>query len=267
MQKNIDVNSIKRGKKSGSTWLFNILKAITNASAVSSRFQHPERNHSSILYETLPNLLRSEEYHERNVILKNHFGYIEQRDMLLENPDVVVFNIKRNLPDTVVSAYYYLRKISSKHESWKFRNFYWTRGRLLANEVRNFHALWDSADSDRYYCSSYAHLKSDFKAEVYRITAALGYELDASDIERIFRETSFDRLQKKHGETGLAEEDRFFRKGSTGDWRNHFNKKEARDIARIEEDGLGYANTYLSKLGIYAQKVTDRVNQFFHRAM
>jgi hypothetical protein len=75
-------------------------------------------------------------------------GKPEQRDLILSYNDVNVLNIKRDMRDVVVSAYYH-ECCNSGYEG-SFQDFYWQRGRTVAQRVADYHEVW-SVESSRVH--------------------------------------------------------------------------------------------------------------------
>lgn len=235
--------------KSGSTWLFKILKYISSAKSVQDKYQHPTRKRSSILYKDLKNLVNDGKYHNEDIIIKNHFGSIEIRDFLLSEEKIKVFDISRNIKDVTVSAYYYLKEKYSVYNDLSFDKFYWSKGRLIANKVRNHHSVWNSADGVNYYCSSYSKLSTDFESEIKRIASVLNIGIGKEEIVDIKEKTSIDYLKENDNKESI-DSGKFFRKGGVGGWKNHFDTKKIRDIKKIESRGIRIGQFISAKLRV-----------------
>lgn len=198
----------------------------------------PENPNSEIVYERLPEFLDAFDHSKHSFLLKNHFGKPEQRDALLGCKDALVVNIKRDLRDVTVSAYYYTMKLSGKKRS--FENYYWTEGRFLAAQVRSYHQNWEQWPSGRVLSLSFERLKEDTVSEIRAIGRFIGLTLSDAEIERIIENTSMSSLRKVYKDDG---EIKFFRKGETGDWNNHFKGAMLKDISRIMAGGLDGLNS------------------------
>jgi hypothetical protein len=220
--------------KSGSTWLFNILRHLKQFAEVPREFLlDPTNPNSELIYERLPDFLREVDSGSRNYLLKNHFGEAHQRDLILATPHVRVVNIKRDIKDAVVSWYYH--EMRARDVRIPFARYYWRRGRYDAERIRRYHAVWEEARDERVLFSSYEALKNDFASEVRRIAAFVEAPLSKADLERVREMTSMERLRERYGDSGDI---KFFRKGESGDWKNHFGRFSLRDITRVEVGGL-----------------------------
>jgi hypothetical protein len=211
--------------KSGSTWLFKILYCITQFSPPPKEYLNSNWYNPSINPDKLSDLLNNCDYSNNNYLSKNHFGLEEQQKLILNHKNVLVLDIERNLRDVVVSAYYHNCRI--KGYQGNFSDFYWKKGRLIANRVRRYHRLW-KVNSPQIYVASYEHLKYDFASEVKEIAKFIGYNLSDNEINQIQAKTD----KKNQKESGV------FRKGIVGDWKNHFDQKIIKDIELIEKYGL-----------------------------
>lgn len=219
--------------KCGSTWLFNIVREMTGFPSVPDEYQNHDWVNPSIHPEKLSALLREVNHAERDSLVKNHFGEAHQKQALLENPNVVVLDIRRALSDVVVSAYHHYR--NKKEYEGTFHDFYWHRGRFIAMDVQAYHRLWDTS-SPRTYVSSFRALKTNFAEEVRRIGDVLGYDLNAEEIERIHQETTLSSLREKY------QDEDFFREGGTGYEEEYLDDRMKEDISFIQENDIDYSN-------------------------
>lgn len=229
--------------KSGSTWLFHILRhIIPDLMPLPSEYANrPGWNSTSIPPEQLANFLESIDYASTNYLCKEHLGKPIYRDLLLSYQNVFVFNIERDLRDVLVSAYFHFqRDISYKGT---FRDFYWEKGRRVADDVRRYHLTWSIA-SPQIYTSSYKKLQHGFQDEVGSIAKFLGIELSQEKIEEIRVQTSLEELKKKfEGDKNKG----FYRKGIVGDWKGYFDEQMLEDIVKIEANGLNRFDRLASK--------------------
>jgi hypothetical protein len=232
--------------KSGSTWLFNILREMTGSPPVPDEYLNPDWVNPSIHPDKLEVLLEEVDHAERDSLVKNHFGEPNQKRVLLGNPNVYVFDIRRDLSDVVVSAYHHYQ--NKEDYEGTFQDFYWWRGRFIAMSVQEYHRLWDTS-LPRTYVSSFEALKTNFEEEVRRIGNVLGYDLRTDEIERIHEETTLSSLREKY------QDEEFFREGGTGYEEEYLNDRMRRDIAFIEENNINYSNT--------AVKVKEKVRGLF----
>lgn len=210
--------------KSGSTWLYNIVRELTGGEAPPAEYLNPEWRNPSIDPAMLHTLLAALKPSDHFVV-KNHFNTREQRDALLAHPDVRVLNITRDLRDMSVSAYYHARRINGYDGD--FTRYYWETGRATLLSVDRYHRLW-KVRSPQVYTASYERLHNDFEGQVRDIAAFLGVTVTDGQIADLQRETSLNALRQRYGETEAN--DKFFRKGVVGDWQNHLTPEIQADV-------------------------------------
>ena len=232
--------------KSGSTWLFNILREMQGFAEPPPEFLLDADNvNPEIKYDRLDSLLNTLDFSTQDYLIKNHFGKAEERDLVLSMSNVLVLDISRDLKDVVVSAYHY-RSLKYPDFDGSFAYYYWVAGRYLADMVREYHETWRSAGDARVFVASYEALKSDFDGEVQRIAKFLGIDPSELDLEQIRENTSMTSLRDRYGDHG---ENKFFRKGIVGDWPNYIRGSMLRDINQIEKVGVQGLGFFQKNLG------------------
>jgi hypothetical protein len=217
--------------KSGSTWLFRIVKVIIQGKPIPPEFHSSEEWHGlNIASDKLSKFLEKVDYKNEDYVCKSHYDNVNIRNLLLAYDDVYILNIKRDIRDVIVSAYYYLdRKEGVKRT---FEEFYWEKGRSLIGFINQYHEIWHNIDR-KIYVSSYQRLHEDFDNEVQRIFGFLNYDLKPGDLERLREKTSLETSRKLWKEDANPSEERFFRKGIIGDWKNHFTPVIEKDLNKI----------------------------------
>jgi len=229
--------------KSGSTWLYNILTQLVSFSPPPEEYltlNNPR--HPCIRPDRLADFLSTEDFVTHDYLSKNHLDKPQHRT-LLSRPNVYVFDIERDPKDVIVSHYF--------HESFRngyegsFEDFYWNVGRFDVAKLSRYHALWRDS-GPQVYISSYEKLHTDFAVEVRRIAGVLGVSLTDPQIDAMRERTSIKSLRKNYESEPRFEGEKFFRKGTIGDWKNHFDDAMLADIRRVEERGIGPIDlTYL----------------------
>lgn len=218
--------------KSGSTWLYNILRDLTGFSPPPRHYLNPAWKNPSLLPEQIEPLLATLKPSD-GFIVKNHFDKPEHRAALLKHPDVRVFDMTRDLRDVVVSAYYHVRRVENFQGD--FEAYYWGLGRKIARDVSRYHALW-GRPSKQVACASYEALHADFEAEVGRWLAFLNITVPTEKIAESKGATSLDSLRERYGEQNDA--DKFFRKGVVGDFQNHMDARMLSDLTALERRAI-----------------------------
>jgi len=224
--------------KCGSTWLFNILTSLQDFAWPETAFlTKGNAKHPAIAEPKLAAYLAAGAFESRDVISKNHLDKSEHRALLLAHEAVRVVCMTRDSRDVIVSAYYHdwrKRRIDGS-----FGQYYWEEGRTILPMLMRYQSTW-AAPHAQMTATSFEALKTDFQGEVARIAGLLGLSPDATTLERIRDETSLESLREKYQDAPshrTAEAD-FFRKGETGDWRNHFDDKILADHDRICRQGI-----------------------------
>lgn len=212
--------------KSGSTWLYVLAREILPQCKPPSRYLNPRWPEPTIIPGRLADYLRHGEHRSQDVLIKSHYGLLPLRWLLLKDPQVRVLNIRRDLRDVVVSAYYHYQVLDRVNES--FANFYWRRGRQVARFVLHYHIIWET-DSPVYICLQYENLLRNLAPEVIRLGGWLGVQLGGEQVERIQTATQIDTLR---AHSGLSP-DRF-RRGMAGEWESHFDATMLQDLGKIE---------------------------------
>ena len=226
--------------KSGSTWLYNILVNLIDLERPPEKYltanSRKRQSNPCIRPDCLAEFLATEDFRSVDYISKNHLGRPEHRDLVLGHEQVFVFDIERGIRDVVVSSYYDERNRNGYQGN--FPEYYWKSGRYVADQVIRYHQIWRNA-GPRFCMISYEGLHEDFPAEVLRIGRVLGIDLDDARIEALREKTSLGQLRKRYQDQPLYQGDRFFRKGTIGDWENHFDPAMTRDIEMVEQQGIG----------------------------
>jgi hypothetical protein len=226
--------------KSGSTWLYNILKVMTGFPPPPDKYLNPDWVNPSIDPQKLESTLSDLDYHSNNYIVKNHFDRTWQRNLLLKYEDVYVLDIQRELSDVVVSAYHHNKNKHDFNKSFMF--YYWRYGRFTAMNVKKYHELWDPNRSpDKIYMSSFEKLKKEFNQECKDLGLFIGKNLSFDAIRNIYNETSIDTLRKKYDDQD------FFRKGKVGYKDEYFSKLMEKDIEMIKSGNINCSSNLSQK--------------------
>ncbi len=220
--------------KSGSTWLFRVVREILPFQEIPPAYRHPYMPRS-ISPARLRRFLQREDIRRCHFVTKNHIARRSLRDLLLAHDEVRVLDIQRDLRDVLVSHYHHMRRPG--RVKGDFSSYYWSVGRYKAQQLLRYHGLW-AVDSPRVHVASFNGLKTRFRDEVKAMGSFLGVALGDERIGEIREATSLGRLREEWGEAGKGEEERFFRKGGTGDWRDYLDQEMLRDLSTIQEEGL-----------------------------
>lgn len=219
--------------KSGSNWLYRIVKLIIPGKPIPSEFHAEKEWHGiSIASNKLSEFLGQVDYKNENYVCKSHYDDVNIRNLLLSFDGVYILNIKRDIRDVIVSAYYYRNRKDGVKRT--FEEFYWEKGRSLIRFINQYHDIWQNING-KIYVSSYQKLHEDFDNEVSRIFNFLNYNLKPKDLELLREKTNLDSLRRLWKEDSKPPDKRFFRKGVTGDWKNHFTPSIEKDFNKINQ--------------------------------
>jgi len=220
--------------KSGSTWLFRIVKLLIPGKPIPPEFHSTaEWKGMSIAKKKLSKFLEKVDYKNENYVCKAHYNDVKIRSLLLKFDDVYILNIKRDIRDVITSAYYHYNRRNGV--KWTFDEFYWRKGRNLVGYISEYHNIWYPIEG-KIYVSSYQGLYQDFDKEVRRICNFLNYYLKPGELGHLKEKTSLEIFRKSWKEESSPPEKRFFRKGIIGDWKNHFTPGIEADFNKMSRE-------------------------------
>jgi len=208
--------------KSGSSWLMNIVRQLTNPVPIEAEWRNPKWSNPSIAPEKLEGFIKAHDELEGQFVSKNHLASPADRKVLLDSGhrNVFVLNITRDIRDVVVSAYYHAVRVEEYTGS--FEAFFKERGANVAKRVSSYNELW-SAKNDRLYVASYERLQLDGVREISAVSEFLQLGTDPERVREVYEKTRFDAWKERTGSPHM-------RKGVIGDWKNHLT---AEDVERL----------------------------------
>lgn len=237
--------------KSGSTWLYNILQQLTEFAAPPPEFNRNGWVEPSIHPDRLQEFLDNYNSEESDYLIKAHYGSPEIVKIIESYKSIKVCNIHRNLRDVVVSAYHY--ESNKGMYNLPFNLYYWKKGRYTANTIHRYHYRWNESKAS-IYTISFEGLKNDFALEIMKISDFLGIHTDKTQIQNIKNVTSINSLKKKYAALdNTYTEIQFFRKGRTGDWKNHFDLLSLADMKRLEKKHLYEFTRFQKMLAMFSK--------------
>lgn len=237
--------------KGGSTWLVLIVQAMQLFHRIPEQYQDEKWINSSIKEELIGDFIEKIDYQNQNFFCKQHWINSNQVKAInvLENPNVKMVNIIRDIRDVLVSRYFHdLRLNLTKSENAD--DYYWKEGRENMIKYMNYHTSWHAPGIGyQPFLCSYERLHRNFSGQMQELVGHLGLEdqITLADIERIRQATSIDtRKEKGKG--------KFFRKGIVGDWQNHLSDSVVEDLHKtaIKENYIQTKKNMMKtfKLGI-----------------
>ncbi len=225
--------------KSGNTWMRMLVgNYITGGDCTYDK-----------LHEIIPDVHLNPEHIEdvgRPRFIKSHAPYRS------EYPNVVY--IVRDGRDVAVSFYHHCIKQQIVDPDTEFSTFLaqFNRGEIGAfGSWRDHISSWLDHGEDEILVVRYEDMLDDTAREFQRVLDFAGLNRVEKKIEMAVEASQFEKLQKqeqkKHDEVpGLEGSDsskRFFRKGQSGDWENHFDESDYDYFIKTNKevlDRLGY---------------------------
>ncbi len=192
--------------KSGGTWFCQMLSGLTGVPFPRNRFisQSPSILHSHLVpHEKLNTpivILRDgrdimvSAYHHF-IIPNDHCPSHEQKRWASYVDSSNLHNVKTNLA-AFIEAFHQNYKIGGRSITWQEH--------VLACHPLDLLAI------------TYEDLLSDPHNELLRVTKYIGLDVSSADIDQVIEQFSFTRMKEKDPQS------KFLRKGTSGDWKNHF---------------------------------------------
>ena len=209
--------------KCGSGWQHDILRGLVPSEQIPDEFQNSKWRNPSLDPDSLPTFLSEGHHVERDFVSKNHIRRFPLAKLLLDDPNVLVCTLTRDLRDVLVSAYHHDRRVG-RTDTDDVGEYYWKMGRGRIDAVLGHHRFWNVGHGG-VFVGSYERLHANFDAEVRSLASFIGVEADDRKVEKIREDTAFDRGGKTGPGTPL-------RKGIVGDWQGTLNDAVLEDIER-----------------------------------
>ena len=141
--------------KSGSTWLYNILLCLVDLKHPPKEYltENSKKNKSNpcIIPDRLPEFIANEDIVNIDYLSKNHIGSPVYRDVLVNQKNIFVFDIDRDIKDVIVSSYY--DHCNRNNYKGAFGEYYWSLGRKEALYILNYQNVWRDNYSNVYIAS------------------------------------------------------------------------------------------------------------------
>lgn len=211
------------GMKSGSTWITQIVRESGKYKSIDEKYQNLSWRNPSIDEGKLEQLLVDVDYLKGNLFCKQHWSGKEAHKQLLNNSNVKVLNIVRDIRDVFVSRYFHDLRVKDT-ESETISDYYWNdNGRKKIMDYMEYQIFWHQTDGVQPHLSCYENLIEDPISGIKSIFEYLEQDLSEENIQDISNKTQFDSNKN----TG---DGKFLRKGIKGDWVNYLDKKMLDDI-------------------------------------
>ena len=153
-------------------------------------------------------------------------------DILVNQENIKVVNIERDVKDVLVSHYYHL--LNNKKIKSNFTDYFNSWGKYKAIQYIYYKKKWANYN----FCLNlkYEDLINNKKDIILKIATYLDVKCD--HIDNIINETSIESLRKNSKAKGLNESNWFYRKGEVGDWQNFFSEYMLKKLSLIEQNHL-----------------------------
>jgi hypothetical protein len=222
--------------KSGSTWVTAILNELCDydVNEFPKEFQNPK--HVNWIHRfKIDRFLSSDVCKTRNLwISKSHiFQDKIMHDILINQDNIKIINIDRDIKDVLVSHYHHL--INAGKIRGDFHSYFYKWGKFKAQQCVYYKKAWKNYDCLKL---DYSDLINHNKETILEIARYLGLNISEAKMSKIQKETDINNLRVNSKKKNLNEEDWFYRKGETGDWKNYFDDEMLKNIQRVEASKL-----------------------------
>ena len=156
--------------------------------------------------------------------------------------------VARNPKDAAVSLYFHARERLDPPMEWDdFWKMYKSGDMVYGNYFDHLLSWLPHKDDKKVLFLKYEDMKRNLPGAVSQIASFLGVELSSDVITKIVDLTSFDKMKQDdtanyswwrpfHQEKGGS---KFMRKGTIGDWKNHFTAEQSVELDAIIAEKLG----------------------------
>jgi hypothetical protein len=221
--------------KSGSTWLFNLLKTIVEPAFPPPELCDPSWRHPSLIFKNISSFAVCSSS-EITWITKNHLPPQEVLSLAELAPHkLLFFSIERNLPDTVVSAWHHHRKRFDQEIG--IRRFYWKFGRVHALSIKKHNMAMRLLGKKKAIIMNYEELLASPIKCIDDLIKFLEYIAVKRDASFIAKENNFLKLREKYSEDGIINGKDFFRSGKVGEGKSTLEPSMLKDLEKIESGG------------------------------
>ena len=169
-------------------------------------------------------------------ISKSHIFQEEiMNDILINQNNIKIINIDRDIKDIIVSHYHHL--LNSKKISGDFKSYFSKWGKYKAKQCIDYKRAWGDYDCLKL---KYSDLINSNRKTIIKMAKYLDINIDDDKILSIQNETDIDNLRINSKRKNLNEENWFYRKGKIGDWKNFFDNEMILKIQSIESGNLSF---------------------------
>lgn len=214
--------------KSGTTWFEKMLGSFPGFSEVMipEAVRYEQQHGESHSFELPVNLFQR--FHNALVVLKLHaHGSAHNIDVLQRNRINYVV-MYRDLRDVAVSHVFYVKRTAyhPEHKVYKTMTtqqaLYHFAGTLLPQFIDWVNSWYAHAQSPQSLIIRYEDLLADPYNTMQQVVKHYGIHTTDDSLQTIIKQNSFEQLSGGRSK-GQADTSSFFRSGTSGDWKKHFD--------------------------------------------
>jgi hypothetical protein len=226
--------------KSGTTWLENMLFSLTgfHEIMIPEAVYYEQKHIGSHNYDIPSNTFSR--LNGTLSVLKLHIHGSLHNQKILKQSDLNYIVLFRDLRDVAVSYYFYVRNTPWHPEYKTYKNMSSIQqglihfGNTLLTEYQDWVSSWRSCADPQCLIIKYEDLKLDTFNQMQKIISHYKLNLTTQEIQNTIDNNSFSNLSKGRS-SGQDNSQSFFRKGVSGDWKNHFND----EVKTLYKDRIG----------------------------
>ncbi|XP_030604831.1 sulfotransferase 2B1-like [Archocentrus centrarchus] len=231
--------------KSGTIWMQEILPLVLNGGDLTVIHTIPNWERVPLIqtkrFALFVNKLASPR------MLGTHFPYNLMPPSFYTSKAKVIY-IMRNPKDIMVSSYYFHQMAGFLEDPGTFDEFMdkFLEGEVMFGKWTDHVKSWRSSElADRIMYITYEEMVQDLPASLRRISDFLGRNLTEEVIQKIAENCSFKTMKTNNMSNFSlmpkvymdSDKSPFLRKGTVGDWKNHFSSEQlARFISVISKE-------------------------------
>ncbi|KAM9299615.1 sulfotransferase 2B1-like [Gastrophryne carolinensis] len=240
--------------KSGTNWMIEILNLIKHDG-------DPAISHSTPIYERSPwvETIGSRELMQKLSsprVISSHMPFQLFPQSFFKSKAKIIYTM-RNPRDIVVSLYHFTKILHLFKEAENFQDVLedFAKGNALYGSWFDHIKTWlkEMKDDSRFFFITYEELLEDLRGSVVRICKFLGKQLDDAQIDSVVNNSSFKTMKEnKMSNWSLMPSDvldqskgSFLRKGTSGDWKNHFTVAQQEYFDHIYQEKMKDLNMSL----------------------
>ncbi|KAL1764690.1 bile salt sulfotransferase 1-like, partial [Sigmodon hispidus] len=159
-----------------------------------------------------------------------------------------VIYVIRNPRDVLVSGYFFLRNTRLGRNTESLRTYFewFLKGNVLYGSWFEHTRAWMSMrECDNFLVLSYEDMKKDTRGTTIKICDFLGKKLDPDELDKVLKYSTFQAMKENNMSNFsvlpndiLINSLNLLRKGTSGDWKNHFTVAEAEAFDKVYQEKM-----------------------------